>query len=163
MYNNWLVFKDTYSTLIHDNTELSSIEKFHYLKAAVTDDAAKIINKIILSADGYQSAWASLLARYDNQRMLIDTHVKGLFNLKQLSEQSSSHLLHALIDDYTIHLRALNSLNQPVDHWDTILIHLITTRLDNESFKQWELQLNATCVPTLKQLTDFLVMKEETS
>lgn len=32
---NWLEFRDTFESLIHDNNTISYIKKFHYLRAAL--------------------------------------------------------------------------------------------------------------------------------
>ena len=154
-FSDWLVFKDTFSTLIHNDPKLQAIEKFHYLKSSVEGEASKIINKIILSTQGYTTAWNALLERYDNTRRLIDIHVRSLFNLQPIYSESASQL-QALVDDYTVHLRALESLEQPTQHWDTLIIHLITSRLDTETNKNWEFQLQTNEPPTLAQLTAFL-------
>lgn len=37
LYNQWMTFYDTFNTLIHDNKELSNIQKFHYLKSCLKE------------------------------------------------------------------------------------------------------------------------------
>lgn len=37
-YNEWLLFKDAY-TMIHDNTSISAIQKFQYLRSALKGEA----------------------------------------------------------------------------------------------------------------------------
>lgn len=36
----WLGFRDTFESLIHNNDTISPIQKFHYLKTALEDTAA---------------------------------------------------------------------------------------------------------------------------
>ncbi|XP_061704607.1 uncharacterized protein LOC133515970 [Cydia pomonella] len=38
-YEHWLGFRDTYTSLIHDSKDLGAIQKFHYLRAALTGTA----------------------------------------------------------------------------------------------------------------------------
>lgn len=42
-YSDWLGFKDTFQSLIHDNVRLNKIQKFHYLRASLGQNAQKII------------------------------------------------------------------------------------------------------------------------
>lgn len=154
-YNNWLIFKETFTALIHDNTQLTNIEKYHYLKSALKEHASNTINKVVFSSEGYTIAWNALLTRYDNNRMLIDHHIKGLFNLQSLNGKSAIQL-QSFIDDFTVHLRALETLEQPVQHWGNVLIHLITSRLDMETLKQWEYKIGQNQLPTFEELQQFL-------
>ena len=61
-----------------------------------------------------------------------------------------------LTDEYTINLRALKTLAQPVDFWDSIIICVVTSRLPSDTIGQWELTLGECEVPTLQKLTQFL-------
>jgi len=59
-YDNWSAFYDTFQSLIHKNNKISDIEKFHYLRGALKDSAAKVIQHLEVSAMNYQSAWLLL-------------------------------------------------------------------------------------------------------
>lgn len=59
-------------------------------------------------------------------------------------------------------MRALETLNIKTDSWDPIIIHLITTRLDISTHREWELTTKPDKLPTLKELTDFLQMRSQT-
>ena len=154
-YCDWLIFKETFISLIHGNNELSAIEKFHYLLASLKDDARKIIDKLTLTEEGYNTAWELLSFRFDNSRMIVDSHIKRLLNLKNISQESSSSLLE-LTDEYTMNLRALKTLAERVDFWDSIIICVVTSRLPSDTISQWELTLGECEVLTLPKLTQFL-------
>lgn len=55
-YSEWTSFYDTFTSLIHDNLQISSIQKFHYLKSALKGDAAQHIKSIEISSANYETA-----------------------------------------------------------------------------------------------------------
>ncbi|XP_030746008.1 uncharacterized protein LOC115874849, partial [Sitophilus oryzae] len=82
-------------------------------------------------------------------------HVKALFNLNQVHEESSQ-ALRKLIDNVSKHLRDLTILDEPTNTWDTLVIYLISIKLDNETLKHWEEAKSGYVNPTLDNLTTFL-------
>lgn len=64
--------------------------------------------------------------------------------------------LRNLIDNMLKHFKALKALQRPVDSWDDIMIHLMLTKLDITTVKEWETSRLDATIPTFKQLVDFL-------
>ncbi|KAL0840844.1 hypothetical protein ABMA28_014649 [Loxostege sticticalis] len=136
-YDNWLEFHDTFTSLIHSNDEIDDINKFHYLRASLEGSAAVVIHSIAFSASNYAVAWKLLCERYDNKRLLIQNHVSALFHLDAITKESSA-VLKRFIDQINKNLRALESLGEPVKQWDTLLIHIVTQKLDHKTYREWE-------------------------
>ncbi|XP_052758555.1 uncharacterized protein LOC128202398 [Galleria mellonella] len=136
-YDNYLEFRDTFTSLIHNNDEIDEINKFHYLRASLEGSAAVVIQSVEFSSKNYAVAWKLLCDRFDNKRLLIQNHVSSLFNIEVITKESSV-TLKRLIDQVNKNLRALESLGEPVKHWDTLLIYIITHKLDNKTFRKWE-------------------------
>lgn len=42
-YDQWLEFKDTYLSLIHNSNDIDKIQKFHYLRSDITVNALHVI------------------------------------------------------------------------------------------------------------------------
>lgn len=137
LYTNWLEFRDTFSSLVHCNDSIDEINKFHYLRASLEGSAAVVINAIEFSSSNYAVAWQLLCDRFDNKRLLIQNHVSALFHIESIVKESSV-ALKALIDLLNKDLRALESLGEPVKHWDTLLIYIVTRKLDQKTFREWE-------------------------
>ncbi|XP_050293812.1 uncharacterized protein LOC126734295 [Anthonomus grandis grandis] len=154
-YEKWLEFRDTYESLIHQNTNLSSIQKFHYLKSYLGPSVLEIIASLELSATNYDIAWALICDRFNNNRILVQNHVKALFNIQKLHVESSSSL-RKLVDSVAKHLRALKTLNEPVEAWDTLVIFMISSKLDEITLRKWEQLKTSYTTPTLDNLTSFL-------
>ncbi|KAJ8947301.1 hypothetical protein NQ317_003027, partial [Molorchus minor] len=155
-YNNWLYFKDTFNSIVHDNRTISDVQKFHYLRSCLKGEAAELIKSLEVSSANYNAAWQLINARYENKNLLINNHIKSLFNLPTVNKES--HLaLRSLLDKLNNHLRALKVLELPVDHWDVIIIYMVTTKLDSVTRREWETKnTNQTKIPTLTELISFL-------
>lgn len=99
MTDSWLEFKGIFEFLVHSDHQIHSIEKLHYLKAALKGKTVQIVMSIDLNIQGYHIPWNTLCLRYNNNR--IDTNVKVLLNLeavsKDFSKEFSSSGSHALI------------------------------------------------------------------
>ncbi|CAH0715627.1 unnamed protein product, partial [Brenthis ino] len=136
-YEQWLEFKNTYLSLVHTSNNISTIQKFHYLKSSLKGPAVLVIDSLEFTPDNYYVAWELLMNRYNNSRLLIHNHVKALFNIKNLSNESPI-LLRKLIDIILKNLRSLKLLGEPTEHWDTLIIYMIVSKLDNTTEREWE-------------------------
>ncbi|KAJ0169222.1 hypothetical protein K1T71_015282 [Dendrolimus kikuchii] len=157
-YQHWLGFRDTYLSLIHNNNSLSDIHKFHYLRAALQGSAALLIQSLDLKIENYAIAWQLLSERYDNQKLLVNNHLQALFNLQNIQRENGS-LMRNMVDTINENLRALATLGEPTDHWDTIIIFIMSKKLDNASSRQWEEYRNTLAgnnSPSLQQFLKFL-------
>ncbi|XP_035457052.2 uncharacterized protein LOC118280784 [Spodoptera frugiperda] len=160
-YQNWLEYRDTFISLIHDSSCIDNINKFHYLRASLKGKAAEVIKNIDFKADHYKLAWDLLCERYDNSRLLIDKHLQALFEVAPVTSESSV-VLRRLIDTTSKNIRALKSLNEPTEHWDTIIIYMMSVKLDATTSRYWEEYRNTLSgKPTLAQFTTFINNKAD--
>lgn len=136
-YKSWLEYRDTFTSLIHENGSIDEINKFHYLRASLKGSAALIIKSLDFSANNYKEAWKLLFDRFNNKRLLVNNHVQALFNAESIRKESSQALRH-LIDITNKNLRALATLDQPTDHWDTLIIYMVSSKLDSVTNREWE-------------------------
>ncbi|KAK9712250.1 Protein of unknown function (DUF1759) [Popillia japonica] len=154
-YSNWLEFRDTYESLIHTNASINEIQKFHYLRASLEGSAAQVIHSLEFTARNYAVAWEALLDRYNNNRLLVMNHVQGLFNIESISKESAESL-RKIIDSVSKNLRALEQLDQPTSNWDTLIVYLITSKLDAVTLREWENYKSDKNVPNFSDLKTFL-------
>jgi len=154
-YEDWHSYQDTFKKLIHMNSSLTEIEKFHYLRSSLKDKAAEIIKSIETTTDNYYDAWTAIKERYDNKRWIIQKHVRAIFDVPTLDKENHT-ALRKLLDTILKHLRALKALKRPTESWDDLIIHVIVSKLDVVTTKAWETSIIDTNVPDLKTLIDFL-------
>lgn len=165
-YDNWLEFRDTFISMIHSSNQLDKIQKFHYLRSALTGNAIQVIKSLEFSSINYSTAWDLLNDRYNNKTLLIHNHVKALFSLQSVSRECPVQI-RKLIDTVLKNLRSLNTLGENTDSWDTLIIHMITSKLDILIEKEWEqfkqtLNHNSESKLKLNDLIQFLKRKADT-
>lgn len=155
-YQHWLEFRDTYISLIHDNTDIQNINKFHYLRAALKGSASLVIHTLDFTSTNYTIAWQLLLKRYDNKRLLVNNYIQVLFNLEPIHKESCTALRN-LVYLTLKNLRALATLGEPTESWDTLIIFMMAKKLDTVTNREWEEHRNTLSeTPTLDQFTNFL-------
>ncbi|XP_045448243.1 uncharacterized protein LOC123656620 [Melitaea cinxia] len=141
-YQHWLEYRDTFISLIHSRSDIDDINKLHYLRASLKDSALLVIDSLDVKGDNYANAWKLLCSRYDNKRLLVNNHVQALFNVEQIQKESSQSIRH-LIDITNKNLRALSTLDQPTQYWDTLIIHMMADKLDTTTRREWETHRNS--------------------
>ena len=152
----WLEFYDLFKALIHDNVDIKETEKFYYLRSQTSGEAAGAIHSIGTTADNYYIAWEALCERFNNRDLIIETHVKSLFEISSVHRESAT-ALRALIDDASKHIRCLKNLNEPTDNWNTLIIYLISNKLDTTTRRLWETKRrDLERRPTFDDLSKFL-------
>ncbi|XP_011858081.1 PREDICTED: uncharacterized protein LOC105555666 [Vollenhovia emeryi] len=157
-YEDWYSFYDTFEKLINANPDLPAIQKFHYLKSAVHGPAAELLKSFEITTEHYSEAWGLLVERYDNRRHIVYSHIKSLFELPVMSKENHTQM-RALLDGIGKHLRALKAMDRPVDTWDDLIIHLIQSKLDIVTKREWETSRSGSTIPTLKELKEFLLQR----
>ncbi|XP_034951554.1 uncharacterized protein [Chelonus insularis] len=158
-FNNWLPFRDLFTSIVISNASISLVEKLQYLKISLTGPAAQFIKNISLTSENFQKAWDSLTSFYENDRLLVQSAVASLFAIKAMTKESASEL-EQLYSSTLQAYRTLETLNRPIHSWDDILVHLTVNRLDANLVRSWENYLGASKrPPTWDQLESFLKTK----
>jgi len=109
MIVNWISFRDTFISLVHDNLNIGKLEKFHYLLICVSGSALTVVKAIPLSAANYDIAWEALIDRYDNQRLLATAHLEKSFSFRPISTESLSSL-SAFVSTFQENIAAIKAL-----------------------------------------------------
>lgn len=153
-YNDWGTFKDLYTSLIHERSSLSPVQKLHYLKSSLTGEAEQLLKHISITDKNYEVAWDTLKRRYNNKRIIVNAILNRLWGQKKLNFGSAKGIKELL--DTTIEcLNSLKNNNVNVENWDPIIIHLLINKLDLESHKYWEESLKSLPVESLPTFTAF--------
>ncbi|XP_055605853.1 uncharacterized protein LOC129754023 [Uranotaenia lowii] len=156
--DEWMSFRDLYTSLIHWKTDLPDVEKFHYLKGCLQGEPKSLIDSLQITRANYQVAWDLLVKRYNNSKLLKKKQVQALFKLPQLSRESPSEL-HCLVEEFHKAVQILDQVVQAADYKDLLLVHLLTSRLDPVTRRSWEEHSASEEQETINQLMDFLQKK----
>lgn len=154
-YEDWSAFKDLFESLINSNDSVSAVSKFHYLKTSLSGQAAELISALPVTSANYATAYKLLTDRFENKRLTVFAHLHEFFSQPSVLADSPTQL-RRLLDTSNKHLRALSILEQPVNHWNAIIVYQIASRLPREVRREWERSLTSPEVPTWEALSSFL-------
>ncbi|KAL4099118.1 hypothetical protein QTP88_023596 [Uroleucon formosanum] len=154
-YKEWSTFNDMFTALIHSNEALTEVQKFFYLKAALSGDAAEVVKCFETSAKNYKIAWDCLNERFNNKRIMVQAHTKAIFDLESITEESSGKL-RQFVDKLFSHIKALEAIGYNPISWGPMLLHIISIKLDHATLRAWETQAPKTEVPKVEELIAFL-------
>lgn len=147
-------FRNMFDKLV-DETSMSPVLKFGYLKSYLEGEPLKLIGNLMLTDSNYILALSQLTARYSNRRVIAENHLGQLFNAPKafFGDGSSIRKLLNVIIETT---GALQNLMFAVDQWDPILLYLLQKKLDQHLRSQWELLVDTTEDPTVVEFITFL-------
>ncbi|XP_045477352.1 uncharacterized protein LOC123682646 [Harmonia axyridis] len=154
-YKEWPTFYDLFKSLVHENSNLSQIEKFQYLLSSLSSQALNLLKGFPLTAQNYENAFQTLTDRYQNRRLLANTCWNEIYNISKLHSESASGL-RRILEVFSENLAVLKNLGLPTDQWDFVLFHLLIQKLDTATIKRFELQECSTDIPSFINLQTFL-------
>ena len=158
-FSEWESFKNTFESLVANNDSLSNTQKFHYLKTSIIGDAALIINNLRISEENYTSAWQLLVDEYDDKLTLINSHLHAFISMPIMKSENVIEL-RKLRDTVAASVAALKNLNRPVEHWDDILVYIISQKFSARTRNEWKLRRSTMdSIPTYKEIHDFLTTR----
>ncbi|XP_055605576.1 uncharacterized protein LOC129753754 [Uranotaenia lowii] len=151
----WITFRDSFDSLINSNHQLTQMDKFTYLRSALTGEALREVSSIELTAANYQVAWDALTNRYENRKLIVKTYVDALFKVEIMRKECYDGL-SKLIGGFEKNLQMLEKIGESSDGWSTLLVHMVCARLDPLTLRHWETHHNSREVPKFQVLIRFL-------
>jgi len=110
---NLVLFLDIFNAMFHINSALAEVQRLHYLNScSLTDSAAEVIRTILTTEENYQMAYNTLIERYENRSLIIQSNIRSLFSTPQVSQPSAIEL-RKLHHHVISQVRALKALKQP--------------------------------------------------
>lgn len=152
-FAKWQEFRDMFRSLVHARP-ISNVQKLQMLKSAVKGSAAGVLGNWQLSGDNYEPAWQSLVDVYEDQYLIVKAHLEKLFALPGVNDAYDD--LRTAIDTTNEAVRSLQVLGVPVQHWDTIIVYMLETRMSRNLKEAWDLSRPAAGLPTLRDMLVFL-------
>lgn len=153
-YEDWTSFYDLFVAAVHSNRSIQPVHKLQYLKSLLTGDAEILLKQIPITADNYQDAWETLVERFDNKRILLNTNLRKLFSQKHVEESASG--IRKLLDNTRECTNALKIQGIDISTWDCILIYIVSQHIPESSLSIWEQSIPRNQLPTFDQLLTFL-------
>ncbi|XP_055538032.1 uncharacterized protein LOC129725814 [Wyeomyia smithii] len=128
----------------------------HYLRAALSGEAARVISSLEISANNYLVAWKLLKERFENTILLVKRHVSALLTIPSLKKESAQGLAD-LADEFDRHVQLLDKLEDSENHWNAFLVERLSQCLDSVTLREWETHVSAGDeYPNYRELLEFI-------
>ena len=127
----WTPFWDSYESAIHQNPDLSDIDKFNYLQSLVEHSAAEAIAGLTLSSSNYAEAITVLKKWFGNKQQLINKHMEALLSLPAVTVYELRNL-RQLYDKVESHVRSLKSIGIAASSYSNLLASILMKKIPSE-------------------------------
>ncbi|KXJ68157.1 hypothetical protein RP20_CCG005380 [Aedes albopictus] len=154
-YTKWPKLKAMFQDVMAQSRDSDAIKLYHLDKALV-GAAAGVLDVKTINDGNYAQAWTLLAERYENKRVIVETHIRGLLSLKKMTSESHREL-RSLLDECINHVESLAYLKQQVSEVSELMVVcLLTGALGKSTRKQWEQTLKPGELPQYKSTVAFL-------
>ena len=100
----WTSFRDSFESAVHNNRELSDIEKFNYLTSLLERSAREAISGFSLTTTNYQKAIETLKKRFGSKQQIINKHMDVLLHVEAVHFAQNTRALCRLFDNVSSHV-----------------------------------------------------------
>ena len=128
----WITFWDSYMVAIHENSSLSDIDKFNYLRSLLQGPALDAVSGLTLTASNYKEAVTMLEKRFGNKQQIVSKHMDVLLNVEPVTSSYNLRGLRQLYDTVESHVRGLQSLGVSSDSYGSLLSSFLLSKLPPE-------------------------------
>ena len=80
----WSGFWAQFRSSVHGRTDMSNIDKFHYLRSQLVGIALQTIEGLLFTPENYQTAIDLLTDRFGNNPMVVEAHYSSLRNMSSV-------------------------------------------------------------------------------
>ncbi|XP_055701775.1 uncharacterized protein LOC129801041 [Phlebotomus papatasi] len=151
--SDWQEFHDLFSSTIHTKAELTTSEKFQYLKSSLSGEPARLLKTLKVTDANYNEAWDTLVKRYNKPRNIVFDHIKTFIAQSKKVATNPTELRQAF-NTFEQVIKAMDALKTTTrDPW---LIHTAMEALDPETKSLWSRTPLANNIPTWSEFMEFL-------
>ncbi|XP_058456928.1 uncharacterized protein LOC131434280 [Malaya genurostris] len=151
----WPTFRDSFKSVIDSAQQLSNVDKFSYLISSLFKEAKRVVEAIDVTSENYFVAWEMLQRRYENKYLIVKSYVDSLFAVEPMKKECHESL-NRLVDEFDRNLMMLEKVGEETESWSTLVMFMLSSRLDPSTIRHWETYRKSTNVPTYDELAEFL-------
>ncbi|XP_071581100.1 uncharacterized protein [Temnothorax nylanderi] len=161
-YEDWPAFRDIFQSLIGKDSSLSEVERLHYLKVSLKEDAEALIKNLSTTAENYRRAWTILCEQFENKRLLVRSCLTKFTALQKMKSETATELRKVLNGASTT-AGALESIGRPISNSEDLFVFFVVERLDARTRRDWENSISESPnPPTYEALKRFLERRLQT-
>ena len=98
-------FWDSFKSPVNENTSLSPIDKFNYLRTLIEEPAYSAIAVLSLTEANYEAALELLKRRYGQRQTIINSHIDAILKIEPLQNSADISQLRKFYDTVEQHCR----------------------------------------------------------
>ena len=125
----WQEFWDNYKSAVHENEELSDIDKFSYLRHFLEDSARKVISGLELTAVNYKEAIKLLEKRFAKPEIIKNAHINSIIKAPTIFNEKCVGRIRELLDLVENHRRGLQALKVDEASYSSILVPVVMDKV----------------------------------
>ena len=128
----WQEWWECFKVAIDENSKLSKIEKFTYLRSLVEGNAESAIAGLPLTSVNYKGALEILQNRFAQKQVIINAHMDTLLNLEPARSMGNIKAVGKVVDSVQTHVRGLKALGIDSKQYGTLLVPILMDKLPEE-------------------------------
>ncbi|XP_049886923.1 uncharacterized protein LOC126381480 isoform X2 [Pectinophora gossypiella] len=152
-YSEYKPFIELFNALVDRNSSLQDVQKLFYLRSFLKDEPFDLIKNLPLQSESYTEAKTLLKDRYDNEYKITNEHINILLDLNPITKSTAGNI-RVFVSCVKQQLASLKNLKHDIKSWDSILLCILTRKLD--AYCNREFQLIKDNKPSVSTLIDFL-------
>ena len=125
----WISFWESFESAVHNNDDLSDIEKFNYLTSLSERSAREAVSGLALTAANYHKAIDTLKKRFGCKQQIVNKHMDALLQVEAIVSSQNTRALRRLFDDISCHVRSLKSLGIESDSYGNLLCPVLLNKI----------------------------------
>ncbi|XP_055706055.1 uncharacterized protein LOC129803485 [Phlebotomus papatasi] len=152
-YSEWQGFYDSFLSTVHNNKDLSDVDKFTYLRGALTGSAASALKHTPTSSKYYHRALEILLKKFNKPNCIVAEFVDTFYSQQALPQPNAVKLreMYNVFEEVTHGLEAIDHLSH-----EPFMIHSALKRVDPETRSMWHNEVSGSEIRGWQQFRDFL-------
>lgn len=154
--SNWKSFFELFTALIIDNSCLTDIQRFFYLKSALKGEALKLVDSLDITNDNFQIAVDILKKRFENQICVVNSYFNKLLEISPITKCTSA-ALRDFVATLKKNYEALKKLDiEYQDLFEYLLVYMFEKKIDFGTRKAFEQDRDIDALPNLDEFFTFL-------
>ena len=124
-------FWQCFRSAVHENTTISTVQKFTYLMCSLEGTAYRALEGFDLTEENYEQAIDTLKSRFGKSQQIISAHMQEILKLNTNPNETVTQL-RTILDKINVHVRGLEALGITSERYGSLLIPLIMSRMPTE-------------------------------
>jgi hypothetical protein len=154
-YTEYYDFISMFTAMIHSSTSFTSVQKLYYLKGYLSGEPLALVNNLPLQDESYPEALKLLKERYENKVRIIHEHINSLLDMPSVARTNVGNL-REFLSEVKQKLAALKNLGEPVDSWNSVVVCILSRKLDHATYRAFQLERDNTILPTASEFLGYI-------